>query len=109
MQADDSDRRIEHLKLGLAKNQPRFLFIHGFILNEHGTEKACLRVKVYRKQMLGVHLCKGVDFTDFSASCFVVSHTDYKTTANIYKHVRDEMLKKAMVNLEEVFGSREKG
>ena len=36
----------------------------------------------------------------------IVGHTDYKTTANIYTHVRDEMLKKATVNLEDVFGSR---
>ncbi len=35
--------------------------------------------------------------------------TDYKTTTNIYTHVRDEMLKKATVNMGEVFGSREKG
>ena len=39
----------------------------------------------------------------------IVGHTAYKITANIYTHVRDEMLKKATVNLEEVFGSREKG
>ena len=39
----------------------------------------------------------------------IVGHTDYKTTANIYTHVRDEMLKKATVNMGEVFGSREKG
>ncbi len=39
----------------------------------------------------------------------IVGHTDYKTTANIYTHVRDEMLKKATVNMGEVFGSREEG
>ncbi len=39
----------------------------------------------------------------------IVGQTDYKTTANIYTHVRDEMLKKATVNMSEVFGSREKG
>ena len=38
----------------------------------------------------------------------IVGHTDYKTTANIYTHVRDEMLRKATVNLEEVFGNRGK-
>jgi hypothetical protein len=32
----------------------------------------------------------------------------YRTSANIYTHVRDEMLRKATVNLEEVFGSRGK-
>ena len=36
----------------------------------------------------------------------IVGHTDYQTTANIYTHVRDEMLKKATVNLGEVFGKR---
>ena len=39
----------------------------------------------------------------------IVGHTDYKTTANIYTHVRDEMLKKATVNMGEVFGSRAQG
>ena len=39
----------------------------------------------------------------------IVGHTDYKTTANIYTHVRDEMLKKATVNMGEVFGSGEMG
>ena len=38
----------------------------------------------------------------------IVGHTDYKTTANIYTHVRDEMLRKATVNLEEVFVGRGK-
>ncbi len=38
-----------------------------------------------------------------------VGHTDYQTTANIYTHVRDEMLKKATVNLDEVFGRRAEG
>ncbi len=36
----------------------------------------------------------------------IVSHTDYKTTANIYTHVRDEMLKKATVNMDKVFVNR---
>ena len=36
----------------------------------------------------------------------IVGHTDYQTTANIYTHVRDEMLKKATVNMNEVFQSR---
>ncbi len=35
----------------------------------------------------------------------IVGHADYKTTANIYTHVRDEMLRKATVNMGEVFGS----
>ena len=38
----------------------------------------------------------------------IAVHTDYKTTANIYAHVRDEMLNKAMANLEELFGNRGK-
>ena len=36
----------------------------------------------------------------------IVGHTDYQTTANIYTHVRDEMLKKATVNMNEVFQNR---
>ena len=39
----------------------------------------------------------------------IVGHTDYQTTANIYTHVRDEMLRKATVNLDEVFGRRAEG
>ena len=38
----------------------------------------------------------------------IVGHSDYQTTANIYTHVRDEMLKKATVNMSEVFGNRVK-
>jgi len=29
----------------------------------------------------------------------IVGHTDYQSTANIYTHVRDEMLKKATVTM----------
>ena len=36
----------------------------------------------------------------------IVGHTDYQTTANIYTHVRDEMLKKSTVDLEGVFKKR---
>ena len=36
----------------------------------------------------------------------IVGHTDYQTTANIYTHVRDEMLKKATVDLAGVFENR---
>ena len=36
----------------------------------------------------------------------IVGHTDYQTTANIYTHVRDEMLKEATVNMNEVFQKR---
>ena len=36
----------------------------------------------------------------------IVGHTDYQTTAIIYTHVRDEMLKKATVDLEGVFKKR---
>ena len=38
----------------------------------------------------------------------IVGHTDYQTTANIYTHIRDDMLKKATINMEEVFQRREK-
>jgi hypothetical protein len=33
----------------------------------------------------------------------IVGHTDYPTAANIDTHVRDETLKKATVNMNEVF------
>ena len=33
----------------------------------------------------------------------IVGHTDYQTTANIYTHVRDELLKKATVKMGDVF------
>ena len=36
----------------------------------------------------------------------VAGHTDDQITANIYTHVRDEMLKKATVNMNEVFQQR---
>ena len=37
----------------------------------------------------------------------IVGHTDYQTTANIYTHVRDEMLKKSTANMGDVFRKRE--
>jgi len=37
----------------------------------------------------------------------IVGHTDYQTTANIYTHVRDELLKKSTVNMGDVFRKRE--
>ena len=37
----------------------------------------------------------------------IVGHTDYQTTANIYTHVRDEMLKGSTVNMGDVFRKRE--
>ena len=36
----------------------------------------------------------------------IVGHTDNQTTANIYTHVNEEMLKKATVNMNEVFQQR---
>ena len=36
----------------------------------------------------------------------IVGHTDYQTTANIYIHIKEEMLKKATVDLEGVFKKR---
>ena len=36
----------------------------------------------------------------------IVGHTDYRTTANICTHNMDEMLKKATVNMNEVFQRR---
>ena len=37
----------------------------------------------------------------------IVGHTGYQTTANIYTHIRDEMLKKSTVNMGDVFRQRE--
>ena len=36
----------------------------------------------------------------------IVGHTDYQTTANIYTHNKEDMLKKATVDLEGVFKKR---
>ena len=36
----------------------------------------------------------------------IVGHMDYRTTANIYTHLKEETLKKASVNMEKVFRSR---
>jgi len=44
--------------------------------------------------------------TAWAIAMKIVGHTDYQTTANIYTHVRDEMLKKATVNMNEVFQNR---
>ena len=53
--------------------------------------------------------CNDRRFFDPLSAMKIVCHTDYKTTANIYTHVRDEMLRQATVNMGEVFGFREKG
>jgi len=44
--------------------------------------------------------------TAWAIAMKIVGHTDYQTTANIYTHVRDEMLKKTTVNMNEVFQKR---
>ena len=36
----------------------------------------------------------------------IVGHTDYQTTANIYTHIKEDMLKKATVDLDGVFKKR---
>ena len=36
----------------------------------------------------------------------IVGHSDYQTTANIYTHLSEEVLRKATVNMGEVFRSR---
>ena len=36
----------------------------------------------------------------------IVGHTDYQTTANIYTHIKEDMLKKATVDLNSVFKKR---
>ena len=33
----------------------------------------------------------------------ILGHTDYQTTANIYMHLKSEMLKKSNLNMAEVF------
>lgn len=33
----------------------------------------------------------------------ILGHTDYQTTANIYTHLKSEMMKKSSVDMEEVF------
>ena len=38
-----------------------------------------------------------------------IGHTEYQTTADIYTHVRDKMLKKATVNMNEAFQQRTEG
>jgi len=37
----------------------------------------------------------------------IVGHSNYQTTADIYTHIRDDMLKKSTVNMAEVFRKRE--
>ena len=37
----------------------------------------------------------------------IAGHSDYQTTAGIYTHIRDEMLKKSTVNMGDVFRKRE--
>ena len=37
----------------------------------------------------------------------IAGHSDYQTTASVYTHIRDEMLKKSTVNMDEVFRKRE--
>jgi len=36
----------------------------------------------------------------------IVGHTDYQTTANIYTHIKEDTLRKATVNMGDVFRSR---
>ena len=38
----------------------------------------------------------------------IVGHSDYQTTANIYTHIRDDLLKKATINMADVFQKQEK-
>ena len=37
----------------------------------------------------------------------IVGHSNYQTTADVYTHIRDDMLKKATVNMADVFKKRE--
>ena len=36
----------------------------------------------------------------------IIGHSDYQTTANIYTHLSEEVLRKATVNMGKVFRSR---
>ena len=36
----------------------------------------------------------------------IIGHTDYQTTANIYTHIKEDTLRKATVNMGDVFMSR---
>ena len=38
----------------------------------------------------------------------IVGHTDYQTTANIYTHLREETMRRASVNLDDVFQKKAK-
>lgn len=37
----------------------------------------------------------------------ILGHTDYQTTANIYTHLKSEMMKKSSVDMEEVFRQKQ--
>ena len=37
----------------------------------------------------------------------IVGHSNYQTTADVYTHIRDDMLKKATINMVDVFKKRE--
>lgn len=37
------------------------------------------------------------------SSAEILGHTDYQTTANIYTHLKSDMMKKSSVDMEEVF------
>jgi hypothetical protein len=39
----------------------------------------------------------------------LVGHTDYRTTADISTHLKDEALKKTATNIEDVFARRQAG
>ena len=38
---------------------------------------------------------------------FLLGHTDYQTTANIYTHLKSEMMKKSIVDMEDVFRQKQ--
>jgi integrase len=37
----------------------------------------------------------------------IVGHSNYQTTADVYTHIKEDMLKKSTVNLADVFRKRE--
>lgn len=74
--------------------------MHGYILKQI---KPRLTPHFFRHNYVTLLYESGVDPL---IAMKIVGHTDYQTTANIYTHVRDEMLKKATVNMNEVFQKR---
>ena len=88
--------------------KPRYIFSHLAVLVPAGdyialTIKPRLTPHFFRHNYVTMLYESGVDPL---VAMKIVGHKDHQTTANIYTHVRDEMLKKATVNMNEVFQQR---